>query len=143
MAKKVFIISIIAFVVGLIPTIALNIAVGNAEVEYDTVQTRVVSSESSMGGTRRAKQTNYDVVVSYEGKEYKLRNAHTVSYIPGRTLEAYMSDGEIYADIQGIRTSTPLSTVYFIVMGITAVAFFVAIGSATTYFTNKRKTKNQ
>ncbi len=77
--KKVYI-SFGVMVVCIIAAVFLNKAAKNTELDYQEVKARVVSSESRQKSIRVngriTRQTVYDVVVSYGGKEYDLKNAH-------------------------------------------------------------------
>ena len=78
----------------------------------------VVSSDTSTTtiktGTSRSTVNSYEVYVSYMGKVYKLKNAHnSYSYREGSTVTAYLSGGKLYANVEGVRTSTPIAYAYF------------------------------
>lgn len=71
--------------------------------------------------------TFYDITVEYEGEEYALKNAHNVyEYRSGREITAYLSRGSLYANIEGVESSTPLFYAYFAFL----VASFVMLGVA-------------
>ena len=126
--KKVYI-SLGVMVVCIIAAVFLRKAMDNVELDYQEVKARVVSSESRekrirVNG-RTTTQTVYDVVVSYGGKEYDLKNAHnTYMYREGADATVYLSKGKMYADLDGVRNSTPAGIAYFVAL-IGAFATFI------------------
>lgn len=126
--KKVYI-SFGVMVVCIIAAVFLNKAAKNTELDYQEVKARVVSSESRQNrirvNGRTTTQTVYDVVVSYGGKEYDLKNAHnTYMYRKGSDATVYFSNGKMYADLAGVRNSTPAGIAYFVAL-IGAFATFI------------------
>ncbi len=72
--------------------------------------------------------TTYDIVVSYQGQNYDLKNAHdSYSYRKGATVTAYLSNGKMYANVEGVQTSTPVATAYFVALIGSFVMFFITI----------------
>ena len=126
--KKVYI-SLGVMVVCIIAAVFLRKAMDNVELDYQEVKARVVSSESRQKrirvNGRTTTQTVYDVVVSYGGKEYDLKNAHnTYMYREGADATVYLSKGKMYADLDGVRNSTPAGIAYFVAL-IGAFATFI------------------
>lgn len=112
--KRNAIISIIVMLLCIIATVGLRIAVDRAATDYSEVKVTVVSSETKQEKVLGKRQTVYEVIVRYEGKKYELKNAHgTAAYRPGREVTAFLSNGKLYANIEGVKTSTPLAMVYF------------------------------
>lgn len=113
--KKKAAISVIITVFCIAATVFLWNAVNRSQPEYTEVQAIVLSSES---GTRKVlgkRQVYYEVHVLYEGQEYELLNVHSSSaFGEGRTVTVYLSDGKLYANVEGVKTATPLAIVYFI-----------------------------
>lgn len=113
--KTKAIISVVALLLCIAATIGLRIATDRANTAYDEVKVTVVSSETKKRKVLRNWQTFYEVIVRYEGKNYELKNTHgAAAYPPKREVTAFLSDGELYANIEGVKTSTPLATVYFV-----------------------------
>ena len=118
MSKKTVILMGVGFVVCLVLTIVFRILMDNQNLEYEEVQVRVVSADS---GTTRVKTryssstiTNYTVKVRYDGETYELENVHSLSgYTEGKTVKAYLSNGKLYANVEGVNTSTPVAYAYF------------------------------
>lgn len=113
--KTKAIISVVALLLCIAVTVGLRIANDRADTAYDEVKVTVVSSETTKKKVLTRWQTVYEVIVSYEGKDHELKNTHgTYDYLPGQEATAFLSGGELYANVEGVRTSTPLATVYFV-----------------------------
>ena len=114
--KKVWICGIIT-VLYIIATVLLRKPMDNAELDYQEVQVRVVSSESRERTVRTqystSRQTVYEVIVRYEGKEYELKNVHnSYSYLEGRDVTAYLYNGKLYANEEGVRSASTEGIAY-------------------------------
>lgn len=119
-------------VIFIVATVLLRGPMDNADVEYGEVKVTVVSSETRQTTVRtgysRSTMTEYDIKVLYMGKEYDLKNAHNAySYREGSTVTAYLSNGRMYANVEGVQTSTPVATAYFVALIGSFVLFFVFI----------------
>lgn len=115
--KKVYACGIIT-IICIAATILLRGPMANAELDYTEVKAMVVSSDTRTTtiktGTSRSTVNSYDVYVSYMGSVYKLKNAHnSYSYREGSTVTAYLSGGKLYANVEGVRNSTPIAYAYF------------------------------
>lgn len=102
----------------------------NAELDYQEVQVRVVSSESKERTVRTqystSRQTVYEVIVRYEGKEYELKNVHnSYSYLEGRDVTAYLYNGKLYANEEGVRSASTEGIAYSVAL-IASFGMFVA-----------------
>ena len=88
-----------------------------AEVNYEKV-TAIVTEASSKDVVNKktgSRTTFYEVKVTYEGKEYELQNVHSlVGYSKGRSVEALLSNGKLYANVEGIKSTSPVAIIYFI-----------------------------
>lgn len=112
--KKIATISVIVMLLCIIATVGLRFAIDKASPDYSEVEAIVVSSETKQKKVLGQWQTVYEVTVLYNGQRYNLKNTHgTAAYQPGRKVEAFLSNGRLYANIEGIKTSTPLARVYF------------------------------
>lgn len=114
--KKVAVCAVI-MVLCIIATVLLRKPMDNADLDYQEVTVRVVSSETRERTVKTqystSHQTIYDVRVLYEGKEYDLKNAHnTYSYPKGKDVTAYLSNGKLYANIEGVRSGSPAGIAY-------------------------------
>ena len=90
------------------------------EVTYREVKATVVSSRTVQRRVAGSTMTTYEVVVSYMGKEYDLKNAHNAySYRPGQSVTAYQANGKLYANVEGITSTTPVAILYFAFLFLT------------------------
>ena len=127
--KKVWICGIIT-VLCIIATVLLRKPMDNAELDYQEVQVRVVSSESKERTVRTqystSRQTVYEVIVRYEGKEYELKNVHnSYSYLEGRDVTAYLYNCKLYANEEGVRSASTEGIAYSVAL-IASFGMFVA-----------------
>lgn len=113
--KKVYACGIIS-IICIVATVLLRGFMDRAVLDYTEVKAVVVSSGTKTTtvktGSTKSTMKTYEIFVSYEGKEYKLRNAHESSY-KGEIVTAYLSGGRLYANVEGIRTSSPTAYAYF------------------------------
>lgn len=114
--KKVAVCAVI-MVLCIIATVLLRKPMDNAELNYTEVKVRVVSSETHQKTIRTQSstsyQTTYEVTVLYNGKEYDLKNVHdSYSYREGKDVTAYLSNGKLYANIEGVRNASPAGIAY-------------------------------
>lgn len=120
-----------AFVVCLIATVGLWFAVNKQDVKYEEVEVFVLSSETKQLKNRStgAYYDFYEITVEYNGGTYELENAHnTYQYPVGSTVKAYLANGgKLYANVEGVSSSTPLATVYFVCLFGSFGLFFVAL----------------
>ena len=101
--------------VCLVITVALRIAMDRVEVDYKEVQATVLSSRTVQRRIAGSTMTTYEVRVSYLGREYDLKNAHnSYSFRQGQTVTAYLSNGKLYANVEGITSTTPVAILYFV-----------------------------
>ena len=126
--KKVYI-CLGLMVVCIVAAVFLRKAANNAELDYEKVKVRVVSSEKHEKRVRvngrTSTMTEYDVVVSYQGKEYDLKNAHdTYSWREGSEKEAYFANGKMYANEEGVRNGTLAGKAYLAAV-VGAFAMFI------------------
>ena len=98
-------------------TVGLWFAMNKVELKYEEVQATVISSETKRLKNKKNGNTYdfYEVKVEYKGKEYELGNVHSAaSYYKGKKVKAFLSNEKLYANIEGVKTSTPIATIYFI-----------------------------
>lgn len=113
--KKKAVISSMITVLCIVAAVILRIAMDKVDVEYTEVKAAVVSSEERVRRIYGKSQKYYEVIVTYEGKEYELQNVYnSYSYIPGRETAAYLHGDKLYANVAGITSTTPVATVYFV-----------------------------
>lgn len=129
--KKVWALGIIT-VIFIVAAVLLRGPMANADVEYEEVKVTVVSSETVQTtyrtGYSRSTMTEYKIKVLYMGKQYDLKNAHnSYSYREGSTVTAYFANGRMYANVEGVQTSTPVATAYFVALIGSFVLFLIFI----------------
>ncbi|MDE7324111.1 MAG: penicillin-binding protein [Lachnospiraceae bacterium] len=128
--KKKAMLMWILFVVCIIGTVALRYFADREQVQFEEVSAKVVSAQEKVLKNRKTgtEYTSYEVTVEYEGEEYALKNAHNVYQYPsGKEITAYLSRGSLYANIEGVRSSTPLFYAYFAFLIASLVMLGVAI----------------
>lgn len=131
--KKKAMLMWILFVICVIGTVGLRYLSDREDVEYEEVTATVISSEERVLENRKthSSYTSYDIVVEYEGQEYDLKNAHNAyQYVSGREITAYLSRGSLYANIEGVESSTPLFYAYFAFLVASVVMLGVAINES-------------
>ena len=129
MKKKVLIFWAI-FVACLVITVVLWFAMNRSNPEFEEVKVTVVSSETEQIVNRKTgSRTNiYKVKVRYDGETHDLHNPHnTYMYPEGKSVTAYLANGKLYANEEGVKSSTPVATVYFIFLFGTFGMLFVAL----------------
>lgn len=101
----------------------------NQNIEYDEV-TAVVTSASTTEVVNKntgSRTPFYDVKVRYEGQEYSLENVHGLAgYSEGRSVKVLLSNGKLYANVEGITSTTPISIVYFVFLFGTFAMLMIA-----------------
>lgn len=138
MKKKAIIMSVITLL-SLMITIGLRFAMNGSEAEYTEVNVTVESSRTVTRKVGTSRTTTYEVKVNYDGKTYDLRNCHDIySYMEGSTVTAYLANGKLYANVEGVNTSTPLATVYFVFLFAT---FGMILGFPIYLTSQKQKEK--
>ncbi len=125
----------------LILTIVFWFLMNNVDVHYEEVTAIVTntSSKSVVNKKTGSRTTFYEVKVRYEGEEYNLQNVHGLSgYYKGKSVKALLSNGKLYANVEGIKSTSPVAIVYFVFLFGT---FGMLMVSAT--YMSKSKTKKR
>ncbi|MDO5603344.1 MAG: penicillin-binding protein [Oscillospiraceae bacterium] len=123
----------------LIVTVGLWFAVNGSEVDYTEVSATVISSDTSYRKVMGKRQAVYEVTVEYNGVTYDLENVYSAaSYFPGKSTTVYEANGHLYANTDGVKTSTPLATLYFVFL----FGSFGMIG-LSLYMMSKEKQKKK
>lgn len=143
MNKKIVILLGVGFIVSLVLTVVFRIRMDNQDLEYEEVQVRVVSTGTESvrvrTGYSSSTTTKYDVIVQYEGRNYDLENVHGLSgYSEGKTVKAYLSNGKLYANVEGVNTSTPVAYAYFGFL-IASFILFMAFSCSIPYLFKKKE----
>lgn len=140
MKNKVAIMWVIT-VICLILTIVFWFLMNKADVSYEEV-TVIVTSTSSKDVVNKktgSRTTFYEVKVKYEGKEYELQNVHGLAgYYKGKSVKALLSNEKLYANVEGIKSTSPVAIIYFTFLFGT---FGMVMLSAT--YMSKMKAKKQ
>lgn len=128
--KKKAILMWILFVVCVIGTIVLRYFSDRQNVQYEEVSATVVSAQEKVVQNQKNSSTYtfYEVIVEYNGEECELKNVHSAYEYPrGKKVTAYLSNGKLYANIEGVESSTPLFYAYFVFLVACPVTLGVAI----------------
>lgn len=132
--KKKASLSWCAFVVCLIATVVMWFVVDAQEIEYEEVEVRVLDAVTKQVRNRSTgtRTDFHEVTVEYNGESYALENAYnTYQYPQGATVTAYLANnGRLFANLEGVSSTTPLATVYFVCLfGSFGLLFVAAIYS--------------
>ena len=114
----------------------------NSNPEFEEVTVMVTSSRTEQIVNRKTgSRTNiYKVNVRYQGKEYELKNPHnTYMYPEGKEVKAYLANGKLYANEEGVKTSTPVAIVYYIFLFGSLGMLFVAPTYTSKYVKDKKE----
>ena len=145
--KKVWVLGILT-IVFIVATVFLRQRMDNAELEYTEVQATVISSDTIHKTVKTQYSssdiTEYKIVVRYEGKDYDLINAHnSYSYREGSTVTVLKANGKLYANEEGVRTSSPVGTAYFVGLIGSFVLFLATVCTWAQVAQNKRRQAKQ
>lgn len=142
MSKKLVILAGVGFVVCLVVTIIFYGRMNNQDLEYQEVQVQVVSTGSRTTNIfmryTSSSTTQYIVEVRYNGEIYDLKNVISLSgYREGSMVKAYLSNGKMYANKEGVNTSTTVAYIYFGFLFATFILFFIFICNTPRLFQKK------
>ncbi len=132
-AKKKAILMWLVFIVCVISTITLRYISDSEQVQYEEVPATVISAQKKTLKNRStgSTYTSYEVFVEYDGEEYELKNAHSAyEYPSGKKITAYLSRGSLYANTEGVQSSTPIFYAYFAFLVGSVVMLGVAINAS-------------
>ena len=126
--KKLSIISGVLLVVFFVMAVAFYVLSNNQHLSYEVVEVNVISAHSA---NPLSKTDSDRVVVEYNGKNYEVENLRTNETLKYHTYlsskkpaKAYFSNGKIYANIEGIRSTTVIGTIYFVFLFGTLILIF-------------------
>jgi len=125
----------------LILTVIFWFLMNQSEVKYEEVSAIVTntSTREVVNTNTKNRTTFYEVKVEYNGKEYELHNVHGLAgYTKGKTVKALLSGDKLYANEEGIKSTSPIAVVYFAFLFGT---FTMLMVSAT--YTSKAKAKKR
>ncbi len=104
-------------VICLILTIVFWFLMNKTEVNYEEVTATVINTSTKEVVNKKTKNrtTFYEVKVEYNGKEYELQNVHGLSgYYEGKSVKALLANDRLYANVEGIKSTSPVAIVYFV-----------------------------
>ena len=125
----------------LIMTIVFWFLMNKVEVKYEEVTAMVTDTSTKEVVNKKTQNRTkfYEVKVEYKGQEYDLKNVHSLTgYYKGKTVKALLSNDKLYANVEGIKSTSPVAIVYFVFLFGT---FGMLMASAT--YMSKVKTKKQ
>ena len=140
--KLLSIISGVIFCVCLIGVICTYNMVNNQNIEYDTVKVKIVNVEKIKTRTRKQRNTSYKVTAEYNSKQYELENvkdSEIVKFMKGAQVDVYEHNGKLFANTDGVKTSTPVSTVYFVFLFGGILFFVIFVSNISAYMKEKKK----
>ena len=126
--------------VCLILTIVFWFLMHHTEIHYEEVNAIVTNTSSKAVVNKKtgSRTTFYEVKVKYEGKEYDLHNVHSLSgYYKGKSVKALLSNQKLYANVEGIKSTTPTAITYFVFLFGT----FAMLILSATYTAKAKKQK--
>lgn len=121
-------------------TVVFWFLMNKTEVKYETVTVVVThtSSREVVNKNTHHRTTFYEVKVEYEGKEYELQNVHGLSgFYEGAKVKALLSNKKLYANEEGIKSTSPFAIIYFIFLFGT----FGMLMASATYMTKVKNKK--
>lgn len=140
MKNKVAIMWIIT-AICLILTIVFWLLMNKVEVQYEEVTATVIntSTKEVVNKNTNNRTTFYEVKVEYNGKEYELQNVHGLSgYYKGKSVKALLSNDKLYANVEGIKSTSSVAIVYFAFLFGT----FGMLMVSSTYMSKMKTKKN-
>lgn len=116
MKKKVTLMWIVTGICAVLAVVFWLVA-NKVEVAYEEVTVTVVDTETKeiVNKKTNSRTTLYEVKVRYDGEEYNLENVHGLAgYYEGNEVKALLANGKLYANVEGIKSTTPVSIIYFV-----------------------------
>ena len=142
MKKTLVILSWCALVLCIVLAIIFWNLMNNSNPEFEEVTVMVTESKTEQIVNRKtgSRTTIYKVKVRFEGKEQELRNPHnTYMYPEGKEVTAYLANGKLYANKEGVKTSTPVATIYYVFLFASFGMLFVAPMCTSKYAREKKE----
>ena len=126
--KTLSVVSGILFAVFFLMAVVFYILSHNQRLSYEVVQVTVVSVYTK---NPLSKMDEDKVVVEYNGKNYEVENLRTNETLKYHThlesqkpADAYFANGKIYANVEGIRSTSVIGTIYFVFLFGTLILIF-------------------
>ena len=126
--KKLSIVSVILLAVFFLMTVAFYVLSHNQHLSYKVVQVNVISVDIKNPLNKIDKDK---VVVEYNGKSYEVENLMTNETLKYHTYlssqkpaDAYLANGRIFANVDGIRSTSMIGMIYFVFLFGTLILIF-------------------
>lgn len=126
--KKFSIVSAILLAVFFLMTVVFYVLSHNQILSYKVVQVNVISVDIENPLNKIDKDK---VVVEYNGKNYEVENLMTNETLKYHTYlssqkpaDAYFANGRIFANIDGIRSTSMIGIIYFVFLFGTLILIF-------------------
>lgn len=126
--KKLSIVSVILLAVFFLMTVAFYVLSHNQHLSYKVVQVNVISVDIKNPLNKIDKDK---VVVEYNGKSYEVENLMTNETLKYHTYlssqkpaDAYFANGRIFANVDGIRSTSMIGMIYFVFLFGTLILIF-------------------
>ena len=117
--------TLVGVLLTLVMTIMAGINVNQQNIDYKEVEAQIISTHK-----QKVKRIyNYNVVVEYQGKKYDLLNVRNEEFsryelYKGGFATVYLSDGKMYSNITGVKTSGNAFYIYLAALAGT-IAFLI------------------
>ena len=126
--KKLSIVSVILLAVFFLMTVAFYVLSHNQHLSYKVVRVNVISVDIKNPLNKIDKDK---VVVEYNGKSYEVENLMTNETLKYHTYlssqkpaDAYLANGRIFANVDGIRSTSMIGMIYFVFLFGTLILIF-------------------
>lgn len=141
--KVMMLLSLVLFVAGLVATVYLNRQVVGQEIDEDAiekVQCTVSRIETHSIRVNGSKKTFKEYYGTYNGEEYKIGNViEDYKFQEGRKADVLLYNGKLYANVEGITSTSPLATVYFVFLFGTVGVFAFMLYAMTKHSQAKKE----
>lgn len=137
---------LVLFVIITVACVVLNLKVNNGvrEEDCEKVEVEILDVNKNVVAKKmfRKKAKEFiKVTAAYQNKEYEVKGA--VGYdkfvrLKGHKFNALLYNDEIYYDLASAKTSTPLGTIYFILLAADFGCLML-----TAQFSTKKKDSNE
>lgn len=131
--KKLLKIATILLIVGVIASIVSYVVMQNQPLDYKEVNATVISARRKTVKSGKSYKNVNEVKVLYDSKTYELKNVTNLSKYSYRDVKVYLYNGDLYANVNGILTSTWVAYVYFAFLFITSAIFVFFIYCVIDY----------
>ena len=113
--------------------------VANSTVPYTNETLTVTDTKTVFKPGSGFNKSEYKVFVDFKGEKTELENLRGRRYSKGMNVNTYIYKDRVFADIEGVKTSTSLANIYFISLVVTPIVFIAAL----TKTIERRKSENR